>query len=67
LANFLITSNTENLDELVPYFNNQHELKSLLENTFKREVDLIEEKNIKNIYLLQNINKEKQMLYASAG
>jgi predicted nucleotidyltransferase len=67
LAKFNLLPNVENLDELSSYFKNLDELKSLLQKTLRREVDLIEEKNIKNTYLIENINKEKQLLYAKAG
>lgn len=38
-------------------------LKVALENIIKREVDLIQEKNIKNKFLKYFINKDKKMVY----
>src|SRR4249920_3883472 len=67
LAKFSITANFDDLQDLNYYFKNQDDLKMLLQKTFHRDIDLIEEKNIKNIYLVENINREKQLLYAKAG
>lgn len=67
LAKYSLYPNIENIEELAYYYTNQDELKMLLQKILKREVDLIDEKNIKNIYLAENINKEKQLLYAKTG
>jgi predicted nucleotidyltransferase len=42
---------------------NRDKLQEQLKKIFKREVDLIEEKNISNKYLRYFINKEKKLLY----
>jgi len=42
---------------------NRDKLQENLKKIFKREVDLIEEKNISNKYLKYFINKEKRLLY----
>jgi predicted nucleotidyltransferase len=38
-------------------------LKSKLENITRREVDLVQEKNIRNKFLKYFINKEKKLIY----
>src|SRR5690349_3588646 len=38
-------------------------LKSALENITRREIDLVQEKNIKNKFLNYFINKEKKLIY----
>jgi uncharacterized protein len=43
------------------YFN----LKFALEELFKREIDLLESRALKNPYLIDNINQSKTLLYAS--
>ena len=43
------------------YFN----LKFALEDLFKREIDLLESRALKNPYLIDNINQSKTLLYAS--
>ena len=42
---------------------NKERLEEELEKIFKREVDLIEEKNISNKYLRYFINKDKKLIY----
>ena len=43
------------------YFN----LKFALEELFKRQIDLLESRALKNPYLIDNINQSKSLLYAS--
>jgi len=43
------------------YFN----LKFALEDLLRREIDLLEDRALKNPYLIDNINKSKTLLYAS--
>jgi uncharacterized protein len=49
--------------DLYNYADNYFELKDSLERIFNREVDLLEEKAIKNPYLKQSIDSSKQLLY----
>ncbi|HNV81631.1 MAG: nucleotidyltransferase domain-containing protein [Tenuifilaceae bacterium] len=48
---------------LYEYADNYFDLKESLENLFKRNVDLLEEKAIKNPYLKQSIDSSKQLVY----
>jgi len=45
------------------YADNYFDFKFLLQDMFKRPVDLLEEQAIKNPYFIQNINKNKQLIY----
>lgn len=49
--------------ELYEYADNYFDLKESLEKIFKRDVDLLEEKAIKNPYLRQSIDSSKQLIY----
>jgi predicted nucleotidyltransferase len=49
--------------DLYEYADNYFDLKEYLEKLFKRDVDLLEEKAIKNPYLRQSIDSSKQLLY----
>lgn len=49
--------------DLYEYADNYFDLKESLENLFKRNVDLLEEKAIKNPYLKQSIDSSKQLVY----
>lgn len=49
--------------DLYDYADNYFDLKSSLENLFKREVDLLEDKAISNPYLRQSIDSSKQLIY----
>jgi len=51
--------------DVLEYGNNYYELKFSLENIFKREVDLLEEKTIKNPYFRVNLNQNKKMIYGN--
>ena len=56
----IVEFNNEDIDDYVSnYFNFRDALTAL----FKREVDLLEAKGIKNRFLLQNINRTKQVIY----
>jgi uncharacterized protein len=52
----------QNVD-LYEYADNYFELKESLEKVFNREVDLLEEKAIKNPYLKKSIDSSKQLIY----
>ena len=49
--------------ELMNYADNYFDFKFSLENIFDREVDLLEEKAIKNPYLKKSINLTKKLIY----
>ncbi len=49
--------------DLYDYADNYFALKDALENVFKRNVDLLEDKAIKNPYLRQSIDSSKQLVY----
>lgn len=49
--------------DLFDYADNYFDLKTSLEKLLKREVDLLEDKAIKNPYLRQSIDSSKQMIY----
>jgi len=47
------------------YADNYFNLKFALEELLSRQIDLLENKAIKNPYLRENINNSKTLLYAS--
>ena len=49
--------------QLLDYADNYFDLKFSLEDTFKRSVDLLEEKAIKNPYFKKAIEKNRQLIY----
>jgi uncharacterized protein len=49
--------------DLYNYANNYFDLKDALESIFHRNVDLLEDKAIKNPYLRQSIDSSKQLIY----
>ncbi len=49
--------------ELYDYADNYFDLKASLEKLFKRPIDLLEDKAIKNPYLRKSIDSSKQMIY----
>ena len=54
--------NFNNVD-LYNYADNYFDFKFSLENLFKRNVDLLEDKAINNPYLRQSIDSSKQLIY----
>lgn len=46
------------------YADNYFEFKFALQKILDRPVDLLEEKAIKNPYFLQNLNQQRQLIYA---
>ncbi len=54
-------TNNENVYERVE---NLEKLELLLKNITNREIDLVQEKNIRNKFLKYFINKDKKLLYA---
>jgi predicted nucleotidyltransferase len=51
--------------DIAQYADNYFDLKFALEKVFKRRVDLLEEKTIKNPYFLQVIKNQRQLLYGA--
>ncbi|MCF2491238.1 nucleotidyltransferase family protein [Dyadobacter sp. CY347] len=49
--------------EVEDYADNYFDFKFSLQDIFQRQVDLLEEKAIKNPYFLQNVNQKKQLVY----
>ncbi len=49
--------------DLAQYADNYYDLKFSLEDILQRNIDLLEEKAIKNPYFLQAINQQKQLVY----
>ena len=57
---FLVTFDKVDLEE---YADNYFDFKFSLADLFNREIDLLEEKAIKNPYLKQSIDNTKELLY----
>ncbi|WP_462282123.1 nucleotidyltransferase family protein [Salinivirga cyanobacteriivorans] len=51
--------------DLQNYADNYFSLKQALEEVFRRQVDLLEDKAIRNPYLRQSIEASKRLLYES--
>ena len=51
-------------DDPIDYAENYFNLKFALQDLFKRQVDLLENKAIKNPYFRDTIDKSKQIIYA---
>ena len=49
--------------DLYDYADNYFDLKNSLEHLFQREVDLLEDKAIKNPFLRQSIDSSKRLIY----
>ena len=49
--------------DVLDYGDNYYELKFSLENIFKRNVDLLEQKAIKNPYFIKTLNQSKKLIY----
>jgi predicted nucleotidyltransferase len=49
--------------DLYDYADNYFDLKKSLENILKRQIDLLEDKAVKNPYLRQSIDSSKQLIY----
>jgi hypothetical protein len=57
---FIVDFEAQDLND---YANNYFNLKFALEDTFKRKVDLLEERAIKNPYFKQAIENHRQLIY----
>ncbi|MGN6213201.1 nucleotidyltransferase family protein [Parafilimonas sp.] len=66
LVEFKSYPSLTNNNELYAYFENMDNLSDRFSSLFKREVDLLTEKNIRNKYLKKIINDEKKLIYAEA-
>ena len=51
--------------EVFDYASNYFSFRDALESLFNRKVDLIEERGLRNKYLIANLNRTKQLIYAS--
>lgn len=49
--------------DVLEYGDNYYNLKFSLEDIFKRNVDLLEEKAIQNPYFLKTLNQNKKLIY----
>jgi predicted nucleotidyltransferase len=47
------------------YADNYFELADLFEKTFRRPVDLVTDKSLKNPYFIQSVNQSKVLLYGT--
>jgi predicted nucleotidyltransferase len=45
------------------YADNYFDFKFSLQDIFKRPIDLLEEKALKNPYFIQSLNRQKQLVY----
>lgn len=48
---------------VLDYGDNYYELKFSLENILKRNIDLLEEKAMKNPYFIKTLNQNKKLIY----
>jgi predicted nucleotidyltransferase len=60
-VDLLVNFNADHSD--YDYVENYFGLKDSLENLLGREVDLLEEKGLKNKYFIQEVNRTKQLIY----
>lgn len=49
--------------DVLDYGDNYYELKFSLENILKKNIDLLEQKAIKNPYFIKNLNQTKKLIY----
>lgn len=49
--------------EIEDYVSNYFSFKESLSKLFNRDVDLIEEKGLRNKFLIRNLNRTKQLIY----
>lgn len=57
---FLVEFSPEYFDG---YSENYEDLKASLEDLYKRKIDILSAKAIKNVFLLNSINNSKQLIY----
>lgn len=51
--------------EVEDYADNYFDFKFSLQELFKRPIDLLEEKTLKNPYFCENLNQKRELLYGS--
>ncbi len=54
-----------NTNDPIDYAENYFDFKFKLEDLLKRKIDLLEQKALKNKYLIENIDKTKRIIYAA--
>ena len=54
-----------NINDPIDYAENYFNFKFKLEDLLKRKIDLLEQKALKNKYLIENIDKTKRVIYAA--
>ena len=54
-----------NINDPIDYAENYFNFKFKLEDLLNRKIDLLEQKALKNKYLIKNINKTKKVIYAA--
>jgi uncharacterized protein len=56
-------------EDIIPenYLESYYNLKDFLSNYFKRKIDLLEERSLTNPYLIEEINKNKVLIYGKAN
>ena len=59
-VDLLVNFNSNDIDD---YVSNYFGLKEALMKLFNREVDLVEEKGLKNKFLIRNLNRTKYVIY----
>lgn len=59
-VDMLVDFDSQSIDD---YVSNYFSLRDSLAKLFNRDVDLLEEKGIKNKFLLRNLNRTKQVIY----
>lgn len=59
---FIVDFETQDTEH---YADNYFNLKFALEDTFKRNIDLLEQKSIKNPYFKKSIENQRQLLYGA--
>ena len=61
-VDLLVDFESTDLDKF-DYVTNYFSLRDSLEHLFNRKVDLIEEKGLRNKYIIANVNRTKQIIY----
>lgn len=59
-VNFIVNFEPVDINQ---YADNYYDLKFSLQNLLHRNIDLLEEKAIKNPYFLKAVNKQRQLIY----
>ena len=54
-----------NINDPIDYAENYFNFKFKLEDLLKRKIDLLEQKALKNKYLIENIDRTKRVIYAA--